>query len=135
MHQDNMTLAADGPETGIVWVDPMWSKYPYLRESQLCGFGPSKAPRKGDFGRLVGYSKVRCGTDAAHNGYKRRVWHLHTDDFVPCADGSANAYTRGNADDLVCDAPVEGVLPESVALNVASKPAYLELRARPRAIP
>lgn len=130
-----MTKARELPEGAhgeirIVWVDPRWRDYPYVRETTFSTKRRTRAPgKKMGIGRLVGYAELAPGTRT----YSRRIWILHKADFEPRPKGERNAYT--NEAGLIRDCPIEGVLPESVQPGKRSDPAFDELRAHPRSIP
>lgn len=122
-------------EIRVVWVDPQWREYPYVREKRFATSrrtgGPSKGYRSS---RLIGYAELGNGSNS-RRGYckERRMWVLHEADFKPETNGAPDAYS--NEAGLIANCPLEGVLPESVAPGKPSVAAIGELRMRPRPVP
>jgi hypothetical protein len=122
-------------ESRIVWVDPRWRDYPYVREKAFLSRRLTGAPKKSLIKRVVGYAELRPGTGNVfcNRLIERRVWMLHTDDFEPTSEGGRNAYT--NVAGLIDRCPVEGVTPESVRPGTRSVAAISDLMSSPRRIP
>ena len=114
-------------EVRIVWIDGAAVGRPFLREcvartARRTG-GSVRSMRPG----TVAYAELgptARGSRGSWRPFERRTWYSAEHDFTP------GAYT--DADGLTRDAPIEGVIPETIAPGRESMPAGPELWERPR---
>ncbi len=119
-------------EVGIVWLDESAKARPFLREvTERFAVGRDRPITGKKYGLVVvAYSVL--SPNAPNGGmmkdrFVRRYWYNNPRDHVDGMGYNVNGWCN--------DACVEGVLPESIAPNQPSTPAWDVLRLAPRRWP
>ena len=116
-------------EVGIVWLDESAKARPFLRECvDAHAVGRTRPITGKKYGRaVVAYSVLSTDAErvsSMRGRFARRYWYNNDTDPEEGGGYCVNGWCN--------DACVEGVLPESIAPNQPSTPAWDVLRAMPR---